>query len=77
VIEEHTLVDGGQTAAAIADRLVGWLAAAHSSLDIALYDVRLPGPIGDAVAGAAATAADGALAAGGAGRSGARDPRPA
>jgi phosphatidylserine/phosphatidylglycerophosphate/cardiolipin synthase-like enzyme len=52
VIEEHTLVDGGQTAEAIADRLVGWLGTARRSLDIALYDVRLPGPIGDAVAGA-------------------------
>jgi phosphatidylserine/phosphatidylglycerophosphate/cardiolipin synthase-like enzyme len=57
VIEEHTLVDGGQTAEAIADRLVGWLAAARSSLDIALYDVRLPGPVGDAVAGAIRAAA--------------------
>jgi phosphatidylserine/phosphatidylglycerophosphate/cardiolipin synthase-like enzyme len=52
VIEERTLVDGGQTAEAIADRLVGWLGAARRSLDIALYDVRLPGPVGDAVAGA-------------------------
>jgi hypothetical protein len=52
VIEERTLVDGGQTAAAIADRLVAWLGAARRSMDIALYDVRLPGPIGDAVAGA-------------------------
>jgi phospholipase D-like protein len=69
VIEERTLVDGGQTAEAIADRLVGWLADAQRSLDIALYDVRLPGPIGDAVAGA-----HGAIAAGGAGRSRAGDP---
>jgi phosphatidylserine/phosphatidylglycerophosphate/cardiolipin synthase-like enzyme len=57
VIEERTLVDGGQTAEAIADRLVAWLAAAQRSLDIALYDVRLPGPIGDAVAGAIRAAA--------------------
>jgi phosphatidylserine/phosphatidylglycerophosphate/cardiolipin synthase-like enzyme len=57
VIEERTLVDGGQTAEAIADRLVGWLADAQRSLDIALYDVRLPGPIGDAVAGAIRAAA--------------------
>jgi phosphatidylserine/phosphatidylglycerophosphate/cardiolipin synthase-like enzyme len=52
VIEERTLVDGGQTAEAIADRLVGWLGAARRSLDIALYDVRLPGPVGDSVGGA-------------------------
>ena len=52
VIEERTLVDGGQTAEAIADRLVGRLAAAQRSRDIALYDVRLPGAIGDTVAGA-------------------------
>ena len=52
MIEEHTLVDGGQTAQAIAARLLDWLRAARSSLDIALYDVRLPGPIGDDVAGA-------------------------
>ena len=52
MIEERTLVDGGQTAEAIAARLLDWLGAARRSLDIALYDVRLPGPIGDAVAGA-------------------------
>ena len=52
MIEERTLGDGGQTAEAIADRLVGRLAAAQRSLDIALYDVRLPGAIGDTVAGA-------------------------
>jgi hypothetical protein len=52
VIEERTLVDGGQTAEAIAARLLDWLGAARRSLHIALYDVRLPGPIGDAVAGA-------------------------
>jgi hypothetical protein len=52
VIESRTLVDGGQTAEAIADRLVAWLDEARDSLDVALYDVRLPGPVGDAVAGA-------------------------
>jgi hypothetical protein len=103
VIEERTLVDGGQTAEAIADRIVGWLGASRHSLDIALSDVRLPGPIGDAVAGAIRAAAargvavrmafnsdgdravkplpppprNGALAAGGARRPGAGDPRPA
>jgi phosphatidylserine/phosphatidylglycerophosphate/cardiolipin synthase-like enzyme len=50
VIEERTLVDGGQTAEAIAAALVAWLDAARHSLDVALYDVRLPGAVGDAVA---------------------------
>jgi hypothetical protein len=58
VIEERTLVDGGQTAEAIAERLVAWLGEARSSLDIALYDVRLPGAIGDGVADAIRAAAD-------------------
>ena len=57
MIEERTLGDGGQTAEAIADRLAGRLAAAQRSLDIALYDVRLPGAIGDTVAGAIRAAA--------------------
>ena len=57
MIDEHTLVDGGQTAEAIAERLVAWLGEAQRSLDIALYDVRLPGPIGDSVAGAIRAAA--------------------
>jgi hypothetical protein len=57
VIEERTLVDGGQTAEEIAGRLVAWLGEARESLDIALYDVRLPGPVGDAVAGAIRAAA--------------------
>ncbi len=52
MIEERTLFDGGQTAESIADRLVAWLGEARRSLDVALYDVRLPGPIGDGVADA-------------------------
>jgi phosphatidylserine/phosphatidylglycerophosphate/cardiolipin synthase-like enzyme len=51
-IEERTLLDGGQTAEEIAARLLAWLGEARESLDVALYDVRLPGPIGDAVADA-------------------------
>jgi phosphatidylserine/phosphatidylglycerophosphate/cardiolipin synthase-like enzyme len=51
-IEERTLLDGGQTAEEIAARLLAWLGEARRSLDIALYDVRLPGAIGDAVADA-------------------------
>jgi phosphatidylserine/phosphatidylglycerophosphate/cardiolipin synthase-like enzyme len=52
VYEVHTLEDGAQTAEAVAERLTGWLAGASRSLDLALYDVRLPGPVGDAVADA-------------------------
>src|SRR5918994_628081 len=50
--EVFTLTDGGQRAEAIADRVVAFLADARRSLDLALYDVRLPGAIGDRVAGA-------------------------
>lgn len=49
-VEVLTLTDGGQAAEAIADRLVSWLGAAERSLDLALYDVRLPGETGDLVA---------------------------
>jgi phosphatidylserine/phosphatidylglycerophosphate/cardiolipin synthase-like enzyme len=51
-IEERTLLDGGQTAEDVAARLISWLGDARQSLDIALYDVRLPGAVGDAVANA-------------------------
>jgi phosphatidylserine/phosphatidylglycerophosphate/cardiolipin synthase-like enzyme len=51
-IEERTLLDGGQTAEEIGERLLAWLGEARQSLDIALYDVRLPGAVGDAVADA-------------------------
>ncbi len=50
VLDVHTLEDGAQAPEAIAERLVGWLGEASRSLDLALYDVRLPGPVGDAVA---------------------------
>jgi len=46
------LEDGAQPPDAVAERLVGWLGEARHSIDLALYDVRLPGPVGDAVAGA-------------------------
>jgi phosphatidylserine/phosphatidylglycerophosphate/cardiolipin synthase-like enzyme len=51
-IEERTLLDGGQTAEEIGAQLIAWLGEARRSLDVALYDVRLPGPVGDAVAAA-------------------------
>ncbi len=49
VLEVHTLTDGGQPAEAIADRVVAFLGEARRSLDLALYDIRLPGEIGDRV----------------------------
>jgi phosphatidylserine/phosphatidylglycerophosphate/cardiolipin synthase-like enzyme len=52
MLEAWTLEDGAQPPEAVADPLVRWLAAARHSLDLALYDVRLPGAVGDGVAGA-------------------------
>jgi phosphatidylserine/phosphatidylglycerophosphate/cardiolipin synthase-like enzyme len=52
VLDAWTLEDGAQPAEAVADRLVRWLADARRSLDLALYDVRLPGAVGDTVAAA-------------------------
>lgn len=49
-IEVITLTDGGQSADDIAGRLADFLRAARSSLDLALYDVRLPDPTGSIVA---------------------------
>jgi phosphatidylserine/phosphatidylglycerophosphate/cardiolipin synthase-like enzyme len=54
----RTLTDGGQPAEDIAAELIGFLGVAHSTLDLALYDVRLPGPVGDAVADALRGARD-------------------
>jgi phosphatidylserine/phosphatidylglycerophosphate/cardiolipin synthase-like enzyme len=53
----RTLVDGAQGADTVGGRLVDWLVAARSSLDLALYDVRLPCAVGDRVAGALRDAA--------------------
>src|SRR3954453_2927668 len=54
----RTLVEGGQSAEDVAGDLVAWLGGARRSLDLALYDVRLPGPVGDAVAGSIRAARD-------------------
>jgi phosphatidylserine/phosphatidylglycerophosphate/cardiolipin synthase-like enzyme len=50
VLDVRTHTDGGQTAEAVAGRVVAWLAEARETLDLALYDVRLPGAVGDRVA---------------------------
>ena len=52
MIEIATLADGDQTAEDVGARLVAFLEEAKDSLAIALYDVRLPGEIGDRVADA-------------------------
>ena len=49
-ITARTLVDGRQGADTVGGWLVDWLGAAQSSLDLALYDVRLPGAVADRVA---------------------------
>ncbi|HEY7267352.1 MAG TPA: phospholipase D-like domain-containing protein [Solirubrobacterales bacterium] len=49
-IEVITLTDGGQSAEGIAHRLAGFLSPASSTLELALYDVRLPDPTGSMVA---------------------------
>lgn len=51
-ITVRTLTQGGQDAEQTAATLIGFLGIAKSTLDIALYDVRLPGTVGDAVADA-------------------------
>jgi len=45
-----TLTDGGQSAEEIARRVAGFIEPAKSSLELALYDVRLPDPVGSIVA---------------------------
>jgi phosphatidylserine/phosphatidylglycerophosphate/cardiolipin synthase-like enzyme len=49
-MEVHELTDGGQTAEQVAGLVAGFLRAARSTLDLALYDIRLPGEPGDLVA---------------------------
>jgi phosphatidylserine/phosphatidylglycerophosphate/cardiolipin synthase-like enzyme len=54
----RTLEDGGQRAEDVAGDLVAWLDKAQRTLDLALYDVRLPGPVGDQIGGAIRAARD-------------------
>jgi phosphatidylserine/phosphatidylglycerophosphate/cardiolipin synthase-like enzyme len=58
MLDAWPLEDGAQPAEDVAARLVRWLGEAQTSLDLALYDVRLPGAVGDAVAGALRHAVD-------------------
>jgi phosphatidylserine/phosphatidylglycerophosphate/cardiolipin synthase-like enzyme len=57
LLEVRTHTDGGQTADAVGERVVAWISGARETLDLALYDVRLPGAVGDAVAAAIRAAA--------------------
>jgi phosphatidylserine/phosphatidylglycerophosphate/cardiolipin synthase-like enzyme len=57
MLDVRTHTDGGQTAVDVGERVVAWLAEARETLDLALYDVRLPGDVGDRVADAIRAAA--------------------
>ena len=58
MIEIATLAGGDQTAEDVGARLLAFLEPAAKTLDNALYDVRLPGDVGDHVAGALRAAAE-------------------
>ncbi|MEA2420341.1 MAG: hypothetical protein QOE60_2547, partial [Thermoleophilaceae bacterium] len=58
MIQAFPLHPGGQTALALAERVAGFLGEAQRSLDLALYDVRLPGEPGDVVSSALRAAAE-------------------
>jgi phosphatidylserine/phosphatidylglycerophosphate/cardiolipin synthase-like enzyme len=49
-IDVFTLTDGGQSADDVARRVAGFLHPAKATLELALYDVRLPDPTGSIVA---------------------------
>jgi phosphatidylserine/phosphatidylglycerophosphate/cardiolipin synthase-like enzyme len=49
-IEVFTLTEGGQEAGDVARRVADFLRPARASLELALYDVRLPDPVGSIVA---------------------------
>ena len=51
-MEAWTLTEGGQPAEDTANRLAAFMGEATASLELALYDVRLPDPVGSIVAGA-------------------------
>lgn len=57
-IELVTLTDGGQSAEQVAAEVVEFVEGARSTLDLALYDIRLPGSVGDRVRAALIAAAE-------------------
>jgi phosphatidylserine/phosphatidylglycerophosphate/cardiolipin synthase-like enzyme len=56
-LDVFTLTDGGQSADDVAKRVAAFIEPAQRSLEIALYDVRLPDPTGSIVADALRAAA--------------------
>lgn len=56
-LDLFTLTDGGQSAEEVARRVAAFIEPAERSLDLALYDVRLPDPAGAIVAEALRAAA--------------------
>ena len=54
----RTLTDGGQSAEDVAGWIAAFLAPARETLDLALYDVRVPGPAGDTIGDALRAARD-------------------
>jgi phosphatidylserine/phosphatidylglycerophosphate/cardiolipin synthase-like enzyme len=51
-VEVHELTDGGQTAEQVAEWIAAFIGEAQHTLELALYDIRLPDRPGDIVAGA-------------------------
>jgi phosphatidylserine/phosphatidylglycerophosphate/cardiolipin synthase-like enzyme len=58
LVDIFTLTDGGQSADDVARRLAAFLHPAKSTLELALYDVRLPDPTGSIVADELRSAGD-------------------
>jgi hypothetical protein len=58
VIEAHPLHPNAQTALDVAARAAAFVGEARSTLDLALYDIRLPGEPGDVVKAALCDAAE-------------------
>jgi len=56
-VHAFTLQDGGQPATLTAGALADFIDAARRSLDVAIYDIRLPDPLADIVKGALVAAA--------------------
>ena len=57
-IETFTLTEGGQSAEDVAGRVAEFLRPARRSLELALYDVRLPDPVGSEIAAELRAASD-------------------
>ena len=57
-MDVFTLTDGGQQAEEVAGRVAAFLRLARRTLELALYDVRLPGQVGETVAAELRAAAE-------------------